>query len=298
MFPTCLGALSGVNSIVHAVTGTTHYTPESSPLLKRKAQHYSMRPTTKVTTTAAVIPPNDMQHESTHQPQIVVEDVGEKKLSSPDIARRLDELQRQMNKLEVKVGADMATILELLRKQPYISYAAPPPPPLLANRMRQPRAHIPRGMWSAPGPSPTSPPTDFQQREQHPVTSRTTSTSDSVTGSSVEGVRRSAAMLQDVSSPSDADGHTDGGSPLRRHRHPETLLLSSMSDVSIDSQTSIHIDDPETPPFLQKGSASPKPSPSPVEAAQWQSSGAQTTEFPAVHSSPKSDMPKVRNTDV
>lgn len=294
--------MSGVNSIVHAVTGTAQYTPESSPLLKRKAQHYTMRPTTKVTTTAAVIPPNNMQHEP-HQPQIVVEDVGNAKPSSPDIARRLDELQRQMNKLEVKVGADMATILELLRKQPYIPYAAPPPPPLLANRMRQARPHMQR-MWSAPGTSPTSPPADFQQqtRDEHPApVTRTTSASDSLTGSSsVDGVnsRRSAAMLQDVSSPSDPDGHTEVGSPLRRHRHPETLLLSSMSDVSIDSQTSIHIEDPETPPFLQKGSASPKPSPSPVEA-QWQSSsGAQTTEFPAVHSSPKSDMPTVRNTDV
>ncbi len=270
------------------------------------------------------------QQEQPHQPQIVVEDVGLHhhhhhhhqhrrdggKMTSPDIARRLDELQRQMNKLEVKVGADMATILELLRKQPYIPYAAQPPPPLLANRMRQPRPHMQR-MWSAgpTGPSPTSPPPDFQQQQQQqqkergetrdpaPLTRTTSGTGSESLSSSVDiGVnsRRTAAMLQDVSSPSDVDGHTDvGSSPLRRHRHPETLLLSSMSDVSIDSQTSIHIEDPETPPFLQKGTSSPKPSPSPVEA-QWQSSGAQTTEFPAVHSSPASDMPvgSVRNTDV
>lgn len=286
-----------------------------------------MRPNTKITT--AIIPPNlgasfppssttSSMHQRQHSPQIVVEDMGSiRPITSPDISRRLDELQRQMNRLEVKVGADMATILELLRKQPYIPYAstsshssatAPPPPPLLATRTRQTRPHMQR--WSAPGPSPTSPPQDFPNKRSaagaDPSVARTTSGSDSLTGgSSVENIhpRRSAATLQDVSSPSDLDGHPEvSASPIRRHRHPETLLLSSMSDISIDSQGSIHIEDPETPPFLQKGSASPKPSPSPVVEGQWSTSGGgggpQTTEFPAVRTSPATDPPTVRNTDV
>jgi hypothetical protein len=218
-------------------------------------------------------------------------------LPNADIERRLDDLQHQMTRLECKVTSDMATILELLQKN--YSQAMSGPIPLLANRPRQPRPTLSR-MWSGPRPqSPTATEPPNSNRVDSSTRASGTTAESEHTNSSVEGSRRGSYPKDLVTASSDTS-NTQVDGPFRR-RHPETLLLSSMSDISIDSQTSLHIDDLETPPFLQKGSSMSRTSTSPSPlSSPWQSASTQTTEFPTVRTSPDTETPpsSVRNTDV
>ncbi|KAJ8024583.1 Potassium voltage-gated channel subfamily H member 7 [Holothuria leucospilota] len=128
------GALSGMNSIVNAVASAgMKSSPETSPIMKRKARHYTTSPSYKEETARV------------EQPEIVVEDVSSF-VVNPDVERRLDDLQKQMNRLEVKVVSDMASILETLRR---LSQSYAPAPQLLTGRPRQQRPLLPR-MHSAP----------------------------------------------------------------------------------------------------------------------------------------------------
>ena len=298
------GALSGVNSIVHAVTGARRYTPENSTHMKRKARHYTVNPgTTHAPTHQSANVSQSMPEVAESQPDILVEDVSSF-IPSADIENRLDDLQNQMNRLECKVISDMATILELLRKN-YTHSHSSGPVPLLANRPRQPRPTLPR-MWSVPRPqSPTATEPFSPNRADSSVPTGRTPSELEHTNSSMDGSRR-GSFQKDTTGTTSSDTSNvqtdEPAMPLRR-RHPDTLLLSSMSDVSIDSQTSLHIDDLETPPFMLKGSSLSRTSTSPSPlSSPWQSAGTQTTEFPAVRTSPVTDTPStpssVRNTDV
>ncbi|XP_022099861.1 potassium voltage-gated channel subfamily H member 6-like isoform X2 [Acanthaster planci] len=300
-FSAIAGALSGVNSIMHAVTGARRFTPEHSSHMKRKARHYTVNtgsalsPGSQETSFSQSAP--DMTG-SGNQPDVTIEDVSSFILPSADIERRLDDLQHQMTRLECKVTSDMATILELLRKN--YSQALSGPTPLLANRPRQARPTLPR-MWSGPRPqSPTATEPANSNRVDSSAPSDGMRAESENTNSSVEGSQR-GSFPKDLAAASSDTSNTQVDGPFRR-RHPETLLLSSMSDISIDSQTSLHIDDLETPPFLQKGSSMSRTSTSPSPlSSPWQSAGTQTTEFPTVRTSPDTETSpssSVRNTDV
>ncbi|XP_038076431.1 potassium voltage-gated channel subfamily H member 6-like isoform X2 [Patiria miniata] len=293
------GALSGVNSIVHAVTGARRFTSEHPTHMKRKARHYTVNPGA----TLSPINQETSYSQSTpdmtgNQPDILVEDVSSFVLPNSDIERRLDDLQHQMTRLECKVTSDMATILELLRKN--YSHSLSGPTPLLANRPRQARPTLPR-MWSGPRPhSPTATEPPSSNRADSSTSAGRTVAESEHTNSSVDGSRRGSFPKDLTGTASSDTSNTQVDGPFRR-RHPETLLLSSMSDISIDSQTSLHIDDLETPPFLQKGSSISRTSTSPSPlSSPWQSAGTQTTEFPTVRTSPVTESPasSVRNTDV
>ncbi|XP_033639765.1 potassium voltage-gated channel unc-103-like isoform X1 [Asterias rubens] len=300
------GALSGVNSIVHAVTGTRRYTPENSTHMKRKARHYTtVNSGAKLSPTTAQQSANisqSMPEVTGNQPDILVEDVSSF-IPSADIEHRLDDLQHQMTRLECKVTSDMATILELLRKHYSHSHSSAPVP-LLMNRPRQQRPTLPR-IWSGPraqSPTATEPYNPTRTDSSLP-TGRAAAELDRSNSSADRSRRGSYPKDMTGTASSDTSNvQTDGPMPLRR-RHPDTLLLSSMSDISIDSQTSLHIDDLETPPFLLKGSSLSRTSESPSPlSSPWQSAGTQTTEFPTVRTSPVLDSPStpssVRNTDV
>lgn len=140
-----LGALSGMNSIVNAVAGAgMKSSPETSPITKRKARHYSTTPGYQEVAATKL--------GTMEQPEIVVEDVSSF-VVNPNVERRLDELQKQMNRLEVKVVSDMSSILETLRR---LSQNYAPTPQLLVGRPRQQRPVLPR-MHSAPYfPHPSS----------------------------------------------------------------------------------------------------------------------------------------------
>nr|XP_006821079.1 PREDICTED: potassium voltage-gated channel subfamily H member 2-like [Saccoglossus kowalevskii] len=136
-FQAIADALSGVNAIVNAVSGSNsrHHTPESSPLLKRKARHYSARPSFPKSTSA----PLGMSRSGSlpdETSSVVVEDMSSF-ISNPDIDRRLDDLHKHLNRLENKMNSDIALILDLLRKQHQPSTTAMPP--LFPQRAKHPK---------------------------------------------------------------------------------------------------------------------------------------------------------------
>ncbi|XP_071812152.1 voltage-gated inwardly rectifying potassium channel KCNH6-like isoform X4 [Apostichopus japonicus] len=156
------GALSGMNSIVNAVAGAgMKSSPETSPITKRKARHYSTTPGYQEVAATKL--------GTMEQPEIVVEDVSSF-VVNPNVERRLDELQKQMNRLEVKVVSDMSSILETLRR---LSQNYAPTPQLLVGRPRQQRPVLPR-MHSAPyfphpsSSKPARPATDIMDPNQAP----------------------------------------------------------------------------------------------------------------------------------
>ncbi|XP_077978016.1 voltage-gated inwardly rectifying potassium channel KCNH6-like [Glandiceps talaboti] len=140
--PTTDDALSGVNAIVSAVSGTSsrHHSPDSSPLLKRKARHYSAKPSVPKSTSAPLgMSRASSTQEDANQSNVVVEDVSSF-VSNPDIDRRLDDLHRHLSRLETKLNSDITSILDLLKRQqqPYAS-----PPQLLASRSKQAKPSLP-----------------------------------------------------------------------------------------------------------------------------------------------------------
>ncbi|XP_063964224.1 potassium voltage-gated channel subfamily H member 7-like isoform X1 [Lytechinus pictus] len=283
------GALAGVNNIVNAVTGTRGASPDSSPIMKRKARHYSNNQNGK----------NGQR--GSQQPDIIVEDVSSF-VSNPDIERRLDDLQRQMSRLEVKVTGDMNSILDILHRM-HQMYASPPQ--LLPSRVRQQRPTLPR-MRSAPSHphtshSSSSPErsilkthsTDFPAPPHSKSSSRHARTSarsePSLTGSGGMG-----RLPQDrdggVSSLDSPESVEDGPVSRRRPKPPESLILSSLSDVSVDSHSSIHSEEaPVSSPLFTQSAHIPKSSSMPASSStriSWNGADGDSTS------------PPIRNTDV
>ncbi|XP_030846153.1 potassium voltage-gated channel subfamily H member 7 isoform X1 [Strongylocentrotus purpuratus] len=286
------GALAGVNSIVNAVTNTRGMSPESSPIMKRKARHYSNNQNGK----------NGQR--GSQQPDIIVEDVSSF-VSNPDIERRLDDLQRQMSRLEVKVTGDMNSILDILHR---MHQMYPSPPQLLPSRVRQQRPTLPR-MRTAPSHpntshSSSSPErsilkthsTDFPAPPHSKSSSRHARTSarsePSLTGSS--GVGRPPQDPRDggVSSLDSPESVEDGPVSRRRPKPPESLILSSLSDVSVDSHSSIHSEEaPVSSPLFTQPGHIPKSSSMPA-------SGSTRISWNGAEGDSSTTSPPIRNTDV
>ena len=275
---------------MHAVAGTRGLSPESSPIMKRKARHYSTNGNGK-----------GNGRGGSQQPDIIVEDVSSF-VSNPDIERRLDDLQRHMNRLEVKVTSDMNSILEILHRM-HQTYAAPPQ--LLPSRARQQRPSLPR-MRSAPSHPNTS--HSSSSPERHAPKTHSTDFVTPPTKSSAKHTRTAARSDPSLVSTTGRSGHDqDGGissvdSPesvedgpvgpviRRRPKPPESLILSSLSDVSVDSHSSIHSEDARvsSPLFSQTGHL-PKSSSMPTQTA---------TRISWNGGDDESSVPPVRNTDV
>eukprot|EP00057_Strongylocentrotus_purpuratus_P014942 XP_011669416.1 PREDICTED: potassium voltage-gated channel subfamily H member 7 isoform X3 [Strongylocentrotus purpuratus] len=286
------GALAGVNNIVNAVTSTRGMSPESSPIMKRKARHYSNNQNGK----------NGQR--GSQQPDIIVEDVSSF-VSNPDIERRLDDLQRQMSRLEVKVTGDMNSILDILHR---MHQMYPSPPQLLPSRVRQQRPTLPR-MRTAPSHpntshSSSSPErsilkthsTDFPAPPHSKSSSRHARTSarsePSLTGSS--GLGRPPQDPRDggVSSLDSPESVEDGPVSRRRPKPPESLILSSLSDVSVDSHSSIHSEEaPVSSPLFTQPGHIPKSSSMPA-------SGSTRISWNGAEGDSSTTSPPIRNTDV
>eukprot|EP00057_Strongylocentrotus_purpuratus_P014943 XP_011669417.1 PREDICTED: potassium voltage-gated channel subfamily H member 7 isoform X4 [Strongylocentrotus purpuratus] len=291
-FNTIAGALAGVNNIVNAVTSTRGMSPESSPIMKRKARHYSNNQNGK----------NGQR--GSQQPDIIVEDVSSF-VSNPDIERRLDDLQRQMSRLEVKVTGDMNSILDILHR---MHQMYPSPPQLLPSRVRQQRPTLPR-MRTAPSHpntshSSSSPErsilkthsTDFPAPPHSKSSSRHARTSarsePSLTGSS--GLGRPPQDPRDggVSSLDSPESVEDGPVSRRRPKPPESLILSSLSDVSVDSHSSIHSEEaPVSSPLFTQPGHIPKSSSMPA-------SGSTRISWNGAEGDSSTTSPPIRNTDV
>ncbi|XP_071502787.1 potassium voltage-gated channel unc-103-like [Diadema antillarum] len=279
------GALSGVNNIVSAMTGTKALSPDSSPNMKRKARHPSLNTGQN----------GKNGRSASRQPDIIVEDVSSF-VSNPDIERRLDDLQRQMNRLEVKVTGDMNSILEILHRM-HQTYAAPPQ--LLSSRVRQQRPTLPR-MRSAPSHPVTSQSSSSPERKTHstdfpapPAKSsgrhgRTSARSEPTLSSSMHpSVPHERDGVSSLESPESVE---DGPVSRRRPKPPESLILSSLSDVSVDSHSSIHSEEAgiSSPLFTQPGHI-PKSSSMPAPT---------TTRISWNGADGDSSLPPIRNTDV
>ncbi|XP_070566834.1 voltage-gated inwardly rectifying potassium channel KCNH6-like isoform X2 [Ptychodera flava] len=152
-FQAIADALSGVNAIVSAVSGTSgsrHHSPESSPLLKRKARHYSAKPSVPKSTSAPInMSRGSSLQEDQHQANVVVEDVSSF-VSNPDIEKRLDDLHKHLNRLETKMNSDIAAVLDLLKRQQN-TYASPPQ--LLSYRTKQAKPSLPTRLRPRPHPT-------------------------------------------------------------------------------------------------------------------------------------------------
>ncbi|XP_055959175.1 potassium voltage-gated channel subfamily H member 7 [Patella vulgata] len=130
------GALSGVNSLVNAVTGryeSSKKSQETAPLLEE--QSASPEPQHKVTSSSSVpkslssmtLPVSspsshsqfdDGGHAIPPLPIIVSDTAGHHPLSTPvEVEKRLEELARQLTRLENKMSSDISMILRILQLQ-------------------------------------------------------------------------------------------------------------------------------------------------------------------------------------
>ncbi|XP_033127398.1 potassium voltage-gated channel subfamily H member 2-like isoform X2 [Anneissia japonica] len=215
------GALSGVNSIVHAVSGPSrHIGEEAAPLTKQKARHY---------TQTKKLPSQQMNHLISDDAygNVIVEDVSDF-VSNPHIEKRLDELQTQVNRLEGRINKDMGSILELLRRreEPHSS-----PPQLLPNRQRQPKPTLPRMSSLQTFPNSSAPDRQpgrskvFAGGQRQPYV-RTSNSIDSAIPD-FDGIARPRPQSIGV-----------GTVPVTPKQSNTSVSSPTLSDISVDSHSS------------------------------------------------------------
>ncbi|XP_064648680.1 potassium voltage-gated channel subfamily H member 6-like isoform X3 [Lineus longissimus] len=139
-FTQLTGALSSVNAVVSAVTGQRRKSQqETAPLLEQEQSPTQQRKATGIyiSTSSSSVPKSTssmtlpVSSPSSHSqfdestamqvatPVVVVDDqVTRPSSASPqDVEKRLDDLTRQLSRLEEKMSSDVAVILELLRSR-------------------------------------------------------------------------------------------------------------------------------------------------------------------------------------